>query len=64
MQNVIDVVSFNDEEKLGKGKEMIDRLSDLVAIFENQALNFSKNKAGGDDILGDAYEFLMRHFAT
>jgi type I restriction enzyme M protein len=64
LQNVIDVVSFNDEEKLGKGKEMIDRLSDLVAIFENPSLNFSKNKAGGDDILGDAYEFLMRHFAT
>jgi type I restriction enzyme M protein len=63
-QNVIDVVSFNDEEKLGKGKEMTDRLSDLVAIFENPSLNFSKNKAGGDDILGDAYEYLMRHFAT
>jgi type I restriction enzyme M protein len=64
LQNVIDVVSFNDEEKLGKGKEMIDRLSDLVAIFENSHLDFSKNKAGGDDILGDAYEYLMRHFAT
>lgn len=64
LQNVIDVVSFNDEEKLGKGKEMIDRLSDLVAIFENPSLNFSKNKAGGDDILGDAYEYLMRHFAS
>jgi type I restriction enzyme M protein len=64
LQNVIDVVSFNDEEKLGKGKEMIDRLSDLISIFENPALNFSKNKAGGDDILGDAYEYLMRHFAT
>jgi type I restriction enzyme M protein len=64
LQNVIDVVSFNDEDKLGKGKEMIDRLSDLVAIFENPSLNFAKNKAGGDDILGDAYEYLMRHFAT
>jgi type I restriction enzyme M protein len=64
LQNVIDVVSFNDEEKLGKGKEMTDRLSDLVAIFETPSLNFSKNKAGGDDILGDAYEYLMRHFAT
>jgi type I restriction enzyme M protein len=64
LQNVIDVVSFNDEEKLGKGKEMIDRLSELISIFENPALNFSKNKAGGDDILGDAYEYLMRHFAT
>ena len=64
LQNVIDVVSFNDDDKLGKGKEMIDRLSDLVAIFENPELNFSKNKAGGDDILGDAYEYLMRHFAS
>jgi type I restriction enzyme M protein len=64
LENVIDVVSFNDEEKLGKGKEMIDRLSDLVAIFEKEELNFAKNKAQGDDILGDAYEYLMMHFAT
>jgi type I restriction enzyme M protein len=64
LENVIDVVSFNDEEKLGKGKEMIDRLSDLISIFEQDALNFSKNRADGDDILGDAYEYLMRHFAT
>ena len=64
LQNVIDVVSFNDEEKLGRGKEMIDRLSDLVSIFENPSLDFTKNKASGDDLLGDAYEYLMMHFAT
>jgi len=64
LENVINVISFNDEEKLGKGKEMIDRLSSLVAIFENQAFDFSKNRAEGDDLLGDAYEYLMRHFAT
>ena len=61
---VIDVADFNDDEKLGKGKEMIDKLTSLIAIFENPALNFTKNKADGDDILGDAYEYLMRHFAT
>lgn len=55
---------FNDADKLGKGQEMKDRLSNLVAIFENPALNFSKNRADGDDILGDAYEYLMRNFAT
>ena len=55
---------FNDPTKLGSGKEMIDTLTDLIGIFENPALDFSKNKADGDDILGDAYEFLMRHFAT
>jgi type I restriction enzyme M protein len=59
-----DVPDFNDPVKLGSGKEMVDRLSDLIAIFENPALDFSKNRADGDDILGDAYEYLMRHFAT
>ncbi|MEM7536018.1 MAG: N-6 DNA methylase [Chloroflexota bacterium] len=55
---------FNDASKLGSGKEMVDRLTNLIAIFENPALDFSKNRADGDDILGDAYEYLMRHFAT
>jgi type I restriction enzyme M protein len=55
---------FNDANKLGSGKEMVDRLTNLIAIFENKALDFSKNRADGDDILGDAYEYLMRHFAT
>ena len=43
---------------------MVDRLTDLVAIFESKALEFSKNRADGDDILGDTYEYLMQHFAT
>jgi type I restriction enzyme M protein len=64
LKGVIDVADFNDADKLGKGKEMQDRLSNLVAIFANHALNFRKNRAEGDDILGDAYEYLMRHFAT
>ena len=55
---------FANPEKLGSGKDMVDRLSNLIAIFENPALDFSKNRAEGDDILGDAYEYLMRHFAT
>ena len=64
LKGVIDVTDFNDPDKLGKGKEMEDRLSNLVAIFENPRLDFSKNRAEGDDLLGDAYEYLMRHFAT
>jgi type I restriction enzyme M protein len=64
LKGVIDVADFNNPDKLGKGKEMVDRLSNLVAIFENPDLDFSKNRAEGDDILGDAYEYLMRNFAT
>ncbi|MBV7482598.1 type I restriction-modification system subunit M [Bordetella sp. BOR01] len=59
-----DFPDFNDATKLGTGKEMVDRLTDLIAIFESKALDFSKNRADGDDILGDAYEYLMQHFAT
>ena len=53
---------FNDEERLGRGKEMVDRLSKLIGIFEG--LDFGGNSAQGDDLLGDAYEYLMRNFAT
>jgi type I restriction enzyme M protein len=59
-----DFADFNDANKLGSGKDMVEKLTNLVAIFENPALDFSKNRAEGDDLLGDAYEYLMRHFAT
>jgi type I restriction enzyme M protein len=62
LRNVIDQADFNDEEKLGRGREMQDRLSKLVAIFND--LDFRRSRAEGDDLLGDAYEYLMRHFAT
>jgi len=64
LKGVIDVADFNDADKLGRGKAMVDRLSNLVAIFNTPALNFRSNRADGDDLLGDAYEYLMRHFAT
>ncbi len=59
-----DFPDFNEDAKLGSGDEKVGRLTNLIAIFENPALDFSKNRAEGDDILGDAYEYLMRHFAT
>ena len=62
LKGVIDQADFNDETKLGRGKEMQERLTKLVGIFEG--LDFRANRAHGDDLLGDAYEYLMRHFAT
>lgn len=62
LKGVIDEADFNDENKMGRGKEMQDRLSKLVSIFDG--LDFRANRAEGDDLLGDAYEYLMRHFAT
>ena len=62
LSNVIDVADFNNEDKLGAGKDMVERLSKLVSIFEK--IDLRANRIDGDDILGDAYEYLMRHFAT
>ncbi len=62
LKGVIDQADFNDESKLGRGREMVDRISRLIGIFEG--LDLRMNRAEGDDLLGDAYEYLMRHFAT
>ena len=59
-----DFPDFSDPNKLGEGKAMIDRLTDLISIFQKPELDFSGNRADHDDILGDAYEYLMRHFAS
>ncbi len=64
LTGVITVADFNDDEKLGKGKDKVDKLTNLVSIFEKPELDFSGNRAEGDDLLGDAYEYLMRNFAT
>ena len=64
LRGVIDNAHFNDETKLGKGQELVDKLTKLIAIFQRPEFDFSTNKAAGDDILGDAYEYLMRNFAT
>src|SRR5699024_7886063 len=62
LQGVINNADFDDPNKLGEGKAMQDRLTNLITIFND--IDFSGSRAEGDDLLGDAYEYLMRHFAT
>ena len=64
LKGVIDIAHFNDEQKIGVGQEMVDKLTKLISIFQRPELNFTHNRAEGDDIIGDAYEYLMRHFAS
>jgi type I restriction enzyme M protein len=59
-----DFPDFNDSNKLGDGQAKVERLTNLINIFASPQLDFSQNRAEHDDILGDAYEYLMRHFAT
>ena len=64
LSGVINVADFCDEQKLGKGKDLIDTLSNLIGIFQSSGLDFGKNRAADDDLMGDAYEYLMKNFAT
>ena len=64
LTGIIDKVDFDDTSKLGTGKDLVDTLTGLISVFERDELDFSKNNAEGDDILGDAYEYLMSKFAT
>jgi type I restriction enzyme M protein len=62
LQGVINNADFDDPTKLGSGKDLQDRVSNLIGIFQD--IDFTGSRAEGDDLLGDAYEYLMRHFAT
>ncbi|MDD3704477.1 MAG: type I restriction-modification system subunit M [Clostridiaceae bacterium] len=64
LTGIIDVADFDDDSKLGSGKDKVDKLTNLVSIFQNESLDFRKNRAGGDDIIGDAYEYMMKNFAS
>jgi type I restriction enzyme M protein len=56
--------NFNDPSKLGEGRTMVKTLSDLIGVFEREELDFGRNGAADDDLLGDAYEYLMKNFAA
>lgn len=64
LEGVINVADFCDEQKLGKGKDLVETLSNLIGIFQSSGLDFGNNRTSDDDLMGDAYEYLMKNFAT
>ena len=64
LTGVITNADFSDENKLGKGKDMVETVSKLIAVFQREELDFSNNRAADDDLIGDAYEYLMKNFAS
>lgn len=64
LADTITNADFADEQKLGKGKDLVETVSNLIGIFQDKDLNLSNNRAADDDLIGDAYEYLMKNFAT
>lgn len=63
LQGALPDVSFNNRDELGSGKELVDKVTGLIGVFQNPAIDFKNNRASGDDIIGDAYEYFMMKFA-
>ena len=63
LQGSLPDVSFNNRDELGSGKELVDKVSGLIGVFQNPTIDFKNNRASGDDIIGDAYEYFMMKFA-
>lgn len=49
---------------MGSGKDKVDKLTKLILIFQNESLEYRKNRVGSDDIIDDAYEYMMKNFAS
>ena len=50
LTGIINNAHFNDESKIGKGDEMVDKLTGLIAIFQKPELDFKNNKAEEDEL--------------
>ena len=63
LKNVFQDISFNTD-KLGQEKQKNELLRHLLEDFGKEILNLSVERVGSLDVIGNAYEFLIKHFAA
>jgi len=63
LKNVFQDISFNTD-KLGQEKQKNDLLRHLLEDFGKDILNLRPSRVGNLDIIGNAYEYLIKHFAA
>ncbi len=63
LKNVFQDISFNTD-KLGDEKQKNDILRHLLEDFGKETLNLRPSRVGSLDVIGNAYEFLIKHFAA
>ena len=63
-----DIINLSDhdfcDKKLGNAEDSSKLIAELISAFQDDGLDFSHNRAADDDLIGDAYEYLMRNFAS
>lgn len=57
-------IDFNSEAMLGQTRDRNTRLKTLLEDFNNPKLNLRPSRIGNQDIIGNAYEYLIGKFAA
>jgi len=64
LENVFRNVDFNSEPHLGETKDRNRRLKNLLEDFANPVLDLRPSRIGDQDVIGNAYEYLIGRFAS
>ncbi len=64
LEGIFRNVDFNSEVKLGRTKERNSILKHLLEDFADKRLDLRPSMLEGNDVIGDAYEYLIAHFAS
>ncbi len=64
LQGVFRNIDFNSEANLGQTKDRNGRLRHLLNDFADPRLDLRPSRIGNQDIIGNAYEFLISKFAA
>ena len=57
-------IDFNSEANLGRTRQRNERLKHLLEDFHDPRLDLRPSRIGNQDIIGDAYEYLIGKFAS
>ena len=64
LENVFRNIDFNSEAILGETKDRNRRLKHLIEDFSDERLDFRPSRLGNLDVIGNVYEYLIKHFAS
>jgi len=64
LEGVFRNIDFNSDSSLGQTKDRNRRLKNLIEDFDKPKLNFRPSVIGTEDIIGNAYMYLIERFAS
>jgi type I restriction enzyme M protein len=64
LENVFRNIDFNSDPYLGQTRDRNRRLKNLLEDFADPRLDLRPSRVGGEDVIGNTYEYLIGRFAS